>query len=70
MSDRWLQDYESCSNYAQEVNQKLNEFQKLPNGSPQRAKVSATIRTMLTTLDKDIKQLSTDLSIQSRNSVM
>lgn len=32
--------------------------------------VSATIRTMLTELNKDIEKLSSDLSTQSRNGVM
>jgi hypothetical protein len=34
-----LQNYESCNNYAQEINKKINEFKKLPDGSSERAKV-------------------------------
>ncbi|CAF1056026.1 unnamed protein product [Adineta ricciae] len=67
MSDIWLQNYESCKNYSQEINQKVNELKKLPNGSPQRAKISSTIRTMMTEFNKDVDKLSSDLTSQSRN---
>ena len=40
MADIWLQNYESCKNYAQEINQKINEFKKTPTNSTQRAKVN------------------------------
>lgn len=35
-----LQNYESCKNYAQQINEKIIEFKKLPSGSSQRAKVN------------------------------
>ncbi|CAF0724916.1 unnamed protein product [Rotaria sordida] len=70
MSDAWTQNYESCKNYAQEINQKINEFKKLPHNSSQRAKVSSIIRTMITEFNKDIDKLSNDLTAQSRNGVI
>ncbi|CAF3264950.1 unnamed protein product, partial [Rotaria sp. Silwood2] len=69
MSDKWIQNYESCKNYAQEINEKINEFKKLPNASPQRAKISSIIRRMITEFNKDVDKLSNDLSAQSRNGV-
>lgn len=38
-----LQDYESCKTYAQEINQQINNFRRLPNGSAQRGKVISSI---------------------------
>ncbi|CAF3852348.1 unnamed protein product [Rotaria magnacalcarata] len=62
-----IQNHESCKNYAQEINENINEFNKLPNGSSQRAKKSSTIRTMISELNKDVDKLSKDLTTQSRN---
>ncbi|CAF3067230.1 unnamed protein product [Rotaria socialis] len=67
MSDNWIQNHESCKNYAQEINENINEYNKLPNGSSQRAKKSSTIRTMISELNKDVDKLSKDLTTQSRN---
>ncbi|CAF3441652.1 unnamed protein product, partial [Rotaria sp. Silwood2] len=70
MFDFKIQNYESCKNYAQEINEKINEFKKLPNASPQRAKISSIIRRMITEFNKDVDKLSNDLSAQSRNGVI
>ncbi|CAF4623842.1 unnamed protein product [Rotaria sp. Silwood1] len=70
MSDKWLQNYESSKNYAQEINQKINEFKKLSNGSSQQAKISSIIRTMIAEFNKDVDKLSNDLTAQSRNGVI
>ncbi|CAF4984808.1 unnamed protein product, partial [Rotaria sp. Silwood1] len=61
---------ESCKNYAQEINQKINEFKKLSNGSSQQAKISSIIRTMITEFNNDVDKLSNNLTAQSRNRVI
>ncbi|CAF3507564.1 unnamed protein product [Rotaria sp. Silwood1] len=54
----------------QQINQKINEFKKLSNGSSQQAKISSIIRTMIAEFNKDVDKLSNDLTAQSRNGVI
>ncbi|CAF1579275.1 unnamed protein product, partial [Didymodactylos carnosus] len=65
-----LQEHESCTKYAQEIFQKVQELKLLPNGSAQRAKMNVTIRTMTNAFDKDVEKLSKDLTLHAKTGLI